>query len=91
MDLSSLIEMSMKYGSNPDFVLAGGGNTSYKEDGIMAVKASGSALSVIGDDGFVFMDVEKLRALTGAVYPDDDKSRESRALKDMEAAKLEGG
>jgi len=82
--------MSRKYGANPDFVLAGGGNTSYKEDSVMAVKASGNALSVIGEDGFVLMDTEKLRALVREVYPDDDKAREACALKDMMAARLEG-
>jgi len=90
MDLNALIIMSRKYGANPEFVLAGGGNTSYKEGGVMAVKASGSALSVIAEDGFVLMDVEKLRALAHEVYPDDDKAREACALKDMMAARLEG-
>jgi len=90
MDLSELISMSRKYGSDPEYVLAGGGNTSYKEEGLMAVKGSGSALSVIGEDGFVMMDVEKLRVLAGAVYLDDDKEREAYVLKEMMDARLAG-
>ena len=89
MDLGELIAMSRKYGSDPDYVLAGGGNTSCKEDGVMAIKASGVALSSIGEDGFVMMDVEKLRELTQAVYPDDDKAREACALKAMMEACIE--
>ena len=30
MDLSTLVKMSNTYGSNPAYVLAGGGNTSVK-------------------------------------------------------------
>lgn len=33
--LKDLIDLSRLYGSNPDFVLAGGGNTSVKENGVL--------------------------------------------------------
>ncbi|MDR1043108.1 MAG: class II aldolase/adducin family protein [Clostridiales Family XIII bacterium] len=90
MDLSKLITMSRKYGEDEDYVLEGGGNTSCKEDGVMAVKASGGALGTIDTDGFVFMDVAKLRAMTGAEYPAADDEREALAIKDMMAARLAG-
>ena len=32
MDLSTLVKMSNTYGSNPAYVLAGGGNTSVKDE-----------------------------------------------------------
>ena len=32
MELSTLVKMSNTYGSNPAYVLAGGGNTSVKDD-----------------------------------------------------------
>ena len=53
ISISKLVEMSRKYGSDEDYILAGGGNTSYKQDGVMAVKASGFRLGNIGADGFV--------------------------------------
>jgi rhamnose utilization protein RhaD (predicted bifunctional aldolase and dehydrogenase) len=90
MNLSSLIAMSRKYGGDEDYVLEGGGNTSFKEDGVMAVKASGGALGCIDTDGFVFMDTEKLRAMTGADYPESDDEREALAIRDMMAARLQG-
>ena len=90
MNLEPLIAMSGKYGSDPEYVLAGGGNTSYKEGGVMAVKASGEALSDIGEDGFVLMDVDRLRGMTEAEYPDEDDAREACAIRDMMAARLEG-
>jgi rhamnose utilization protein RhaD (predicted bifunctional aldolase and dehydrogenase) len=89
MDLKALIKMSRKYGSDPDYVLAGGGNTSYKENNVMAVKASGGALSSIDESGFVMMDTGKLQALVMKKYPEDDKEREACALKDMMDARLE--
>jgi rhamnose utilization protein RhaD (predicted bifunctional aldolase and dehydrogenase) len=90
MQLEKLIEMSRKYGSDDRYVLAGGGNTSYKQDGIMAVKASGSALSTIDEAGFVRMDVSSLKGLPDKDYPGGDDEREAAAAKDMMAARLAG-
>ena len=90
MSLSQLVEMSNFYGSNEEFVVAGGGNTSFKEDSVMYVKGSGTTLATITREQFVKMDLTKLSAMLEKDYPDDDKSRESEALKDMMAAKLPG-
>ena len=38
MELDALIEMSHKYGADADFVLAGGGNTSYKTADTLYIK-----------------------------------------------------
>ena len=40
MSLQKLAEMSNRYGSNPEYVLAGGGNTSYKDENYLYVKGS---------------------------------------------------
>ena len=45
MDLSTLVKMSNTYGSNPAYVLAGGGNTSVKDDTTLYVKGSGTQLA----------------------------------------------
>ena len=83
-----LVEMSNRYGSNSEYVLAGGGNTSYKENGIMYVKGSGTALATITADGFVAMDMTKLTAMLDKKYPEADDEREAAALADMMAARL---
>ena len=44
MDLSTLVKMSNTYGSNPAYVLAGGGNTSVKDDTTLYVKAQAHSL-----------------------------------------------
>ena len=88
--MQTLINYSRKYGSNPELVLAGGGNTSMKENGVLYVKGSGCALSSIEKDNFVAMDLSKLRAIVNNAYPDNDSAREAAFLADMSAAKLPG-
>ena len=43
--LAALAAMSNKYGADANFVLAGGGNTSYKSADRLWVKGSGTALA----------------------------------------------
>lgn len=88
-DLTKLIEMSNKHGKNPDLVLAGGGNTSYKENGILYVKCSGTSLGTITEDGFVAMDISKLKKLMEKEYPAEDAAREAVFLTDMMDARCD--
>lgn len=90
MSLSYLVEMSNRYGKNEEFVLAGGGNTSYKENGVMYVKGSGTSLASVNAEQFVKMDMQKLSAMLEKEYPADDDAREAAALLDMMAARLPG-
>ena len=55
MELSTLVKMSNTYGSNPAYVLAGGGNTSVKNDTTLYVKGSGTQLATIKAEEFVEM------------------------------------
>ena len=88
--MRNLVEFSRKYGSDPELVLAGGGNTSMKEDGVLYVKGSGCSLSTIRSVDFVAMDLKKLLAICGREYPNDDKQREAMFLTDVSEAKLPG-
>lgn len=90
MILEKLTAFSNLYGSNPELVLAGGGNTSAKDGNIMYIKGSGTSLATITADGFVKMDREKLAEIFTKKYPDDDKTREAMSLADLTAAKLDG-
>lgn len=90
MDLTALVKLSNDYGKNEDYVLAGGGNTSMKDDREMYIKGSGTTLATITADGFVGMDREKLNAMMRADYPADDAAREAASLEDMMAARLPG-
>ncbi len=88
--MQTIIGLSRRYGADPAYVLAGGGNTSCKANGVMHVKASGTQLGTISEDGFVRMDVAALCAMLEKQYPADDDAREAAALADMMAARLPG-
>ena len=83
MHLNHLVEMSNRYGGNPDYVLAGGGNTSYKDEQYLYVKASGTALADITAAGFVKMDRAALERIFAREYPSDAQEREAAVLRDM--------
>jgi rhamnose utilization protein RhaD (predicted bifunctional aldolase and dehydrogenase) len=90
MSLKELIEISREYGSDPEYVLANGGNTSWKNDDVMYVKASGISLADIDESGFVQMSREKLSAIWHKTYPEDADTREEEALADLMNARLPG-
>ena len=90
-ELESLIALSHKYGSNPRYVIAGGGNTSYKNEDKMWVKASGQALASITTDGFAVMDRALLAKIAERTYSDDVSVREQEVKDDLAAACLSSG
>jgi len=81
--LNELVAMSNRYGANPDYVLAGGGNTSWKDEQYLYVKASGTALADIAAEGFVKMDRAALNRIFTHEYPEDSQAREAAVLRDM--------
>lgn len=89
-ELNQLVAMSHRYGSNPALVLAGGGNTSYKNEEHLYIKGSGTALATIEAEGFVKMDRAKLARLWQQAYSSDEKTREAQVLADMMAARCPG-
>ena len=90
MSIEILTAMSNKYGADEKYVLAGGGNTSFKENGVLYVKSSGTQLSNIKPEQFVRMDMGRLKEMLTKEYPATDKEREAKALVDMYAARLPG-
>jgi rhamnose utilization protein RhaD (predicted bifunctional aldolase and dehydrogenase) len=82
-----IVELSREFGGNPAYVLAGGGNTSVKDDSDLYVKASGTQLATIDADGFVRMSRRDLDAIWDKQYPADADQREEAVLTDMMAAR----
>ena len=87
MALAEIIKLSHKYGGNPDFVLAGGGNTSFKDKNFLYIKGSGTTLATIEKEGFVKMNRAKLSAMFERAYSKDAAKREAEVLADMMAAR----
>jgi len=75
--LEALVKLSRFYGSDPEFVLAGGGNTSVKVGDRLFVKGSGHALATIPPEGFVEMDRKQLEVLLNSSLSIDRLKREA--------------
>ena len=88
--MEALISLSNHYGAQTDYVIAGGGNTSYKNDQVLAVKGSGQALATIGSEGFVKMDRAALAALWTKDFSKNTDEREKQVLECLMAARLPG-
>lgn len=74
--LETLVKLSNFYGANLGFVIAGGGNTSYKDEGSLFVKASGTELGAIQKDGFVELRRAELEDLLHRQLSEDVATRE---------------
>ena len=85
-EIEQLIEVSRRYGADSRFVIAGGGNTSFKTADKLWVKASGHALATITEDGFAVLDRAKLAPMGTKVYSADTAEREAQVKEDLAAA-----
>jgi len=90
MSLEALAEISRFYGKNPDYVLAGGGNTSWKDEATLYVKGSGISLAEAAPDSFVKMDRNALAMIWKKNYPESSDERENAVLMDLMAARKAG-
>jgi rhamnose utilization protein RhaD (predicted bifunctional aldolase and dehydrogenase)/NAD(P)-dependent dehydrogenase (short-subunit alcohol dehydrogenase family) len=90
MSLQDLVRISNFYGSQPEFVLAGGGNTSYKTADHLYVKGSGTTLADITEDGFVKMNRKLLGLMWEKEYSKDPTEREAQVLADLMDAREKG-
>ena len=88
--LGALAAMSNKYGADPAYVLAGGGNTSFKSEELLWIKGSGTALATIRPEDFVVLERPLLAQMWSAAYPADEAEREAAVLKDMMDARIKG-
>jgi rhamnose utilization protein RhaD (predicted bifunctional aldolase and dehydrogenase) len=84
--LKDLVYISRYYGANPEFVIAGGGNTSFKNESKIWVKASGIALETINEEGFVCLSREKLKTIERKEYSSDATIREQEVKNDLSSA-----
>jgi len=84
--LDKLIEISHYYGENPDYVIAGGGNTSYKDQESIWIKASGIPLAGINADGFVSLSRKGLSRIEDGSFSEDPVRREEEVKEAMNEA-----
>lgn len=84
--IEDLIAISRKFGQDSRFVIAGGGNTSYKDENRLWVKASGHALATITEDGFAVLDRALLNEMGEKAYNVDTAIREEQVKNDLSVA-----
>lgn len=73
--LEELAEVARRFGRDPEFSRAGGGNASAKIDGVLYIKQSGVALATLTAAGLLPLDTEPLLALLHS----DDATAEAGA------------
>ncbi len=86
MSLETLASLSRNYGSDSRYVLAGGGNTSFKDAAFLYVKPSGVALADIQPSDFIKMERERIRDVFTMVPPESVAEREALVKKLMAEA-----
>jgi rhamnose utilization protein RhaD (predicted bifunctional aldolase and dehydrogenase) len=86
--IEQLVDISRRYGADKSYVIAGGGNTSFKTADRLWVKASGHPLGTITVDGFAVMDRTRLGIVAEKTYSSDPATREEQVKADLAAANL---
>lgn len=66
---SELIRLANHFGADPEFVRAGGGNASFRSDGILHIKPSGTTLATLRGEDLVPLEISPL---LDALTSDDD-------------------
>jgi rhamnose utilization protein RhaD (predicted bifunctional aldolase and dehydrogenase) len=90
MSIQELTAISRYYGADSDYVIAGGGNTSFKDETTLYIKGSGSSLAEAEPERFVRMDRRLLGGIWEKAYPSNPDEREKAVLADMMAARMTG-
>jgi rhamnose utilization protein RhaD (predicted bifunctional aldolase and dehydrogenase) len=90
MSIEQLTEMSRFYGGDPEYILAGGGNSSWKDGDDLYVKCSGVSMAEASAGSFVKMDRKALAIILEKRYPETGAERENAVLADIMAARRSG-
>jgi NAD(P)-dependent dehydrogenase (short-subunit alcohol dehydrogenase family)/rhamnose utilization protein RhaD (predicted bifunctional aldolase and dehydrogenase) len=76
--IRELVEISRFYGKQTAYVIAGGGNTSWKDERHLYIKASGISLSTIGENGFCVLSRDLLEKIPDMEFSSDPVVREDQ-------------
>jgi rhamnose utilization protein RhaD (predicted bifunctional aldolase and dehydrogenase) len=76
--LRDAVHLAHRFGGDPEFSRAGGGNVSAKADGVLHIKPSGVALASLTPDTLMPLRLDPLLSLLQAAY--QDPSGEERAM-----------
>lgn len=88
-EIKELIEVSRWYGQKKEYVIAGGGNTSFKDDKHLWIKASGINLGNIEENGFCVLDRAKLNDIPNQQFSNDSAAREEQVKNALLNARID--
>ncbi len=86
--MDQLVKLSRHFGSKTEFVIAGGGNTSFKNGEKLFIKASGTSLAHVEAEGFVEMERSALAELLQQDLGSQPDVREERFKNAILAARI---
>ncbi len=87
-EIKDLIDITGFYGKNKDYILAGGGNTSYKDAETIYIKASGFYMDNIKEDHFVGLNRKKAQKIMTKEYSRDSIKRELEIKNDLLSSRV---
>lgn len=86
--LAEMVELSRRFGADPAFVRAGGGNSSAKADGILSIKPSGVSLATLTVESLIALAIEPLLQLLEGGATAGSASGSDEVLRVAESARL---
>ncbi len=89
--IDQLVRISRYYGKQNGYALGGGGNTSYKTNDQLWVKASGYQLAEITEEGFAVLNRGLLKNISVRKYSDDPFTREREVKDDLISSNVHPG
>jgi len=84
---NDIIRFSREIGADPQWVLAGGGNSSEKTKDLLFVKASGTSLSDMAEADLVTIDRDALETIWTREFPADPLAREEAVAEALLSAR----
>ena len=88
-EIKELIDVSRWYGQKKEYVIAGGGNTSFKDEKHLWIKASGINLGNIEENGFCVLDRAKLNDIPNQQFSNDSATREEQVKNALLNARID--
>jgi len=86
--LAEVVQLSRRFGADPEFVRAGGGNSSAKRDGVLFIKPSGVSLATIKVESLIALAIEPLLELLEAGGRPGDDQGSGEVLRVAESARV---
>lgn len=86
--LAEMVELSRRFGADPEFVRAGGGNASAKADGVLYIKPSGVPLATLSEESLIALAIEPLLEVLEGDPGSGSTPGSDQVMRAAEAARL---